>query len=183
MRIKFIFLTSVAIFLFACAPAPNNATPTHIAQPPAPNNAAPTSTAQSPAPTRALPTATAVSLGDDVLALYRKTGGIMGISETLVVHQGGLLEWTARGGATKTLQMDSAAIQPLRRMLEQNDFGALDPLYQALGADLFTYTISARDANGKVKTVTTMDNAQAPAYLGLLLATLEQLRVSAAQAK
>ncbi|RIK29469.1 MAG: hypothetical protein DCC52_07245 [Chloroflexi bacterium] len=68
-------------------------------------------------------------------------------------------------------------------MLEQKDFDALDNLYQALGADLFTYTITARTSNGSVKTVTTMDGAKTPAYLGQLIAMLEQLRGGTANSK
>lgn len=117
-----------------------------------------------------------VGMPDDVLVIYRKHGGIAGIDETLVVHQGGLLELTTRGGATKSVQADPAMIQPVRRMLEQEDFGELQPLYRAVGADLFTYTITARDSNGNVKTVTTMDTAPAPPYLGQLIAMLDQLR-------
>jgi hypothetical protein len=61
-------------------------------------------------------------------------------------------------------------------MLEQEDFGRLEPLYQATGADLFTYTITARDADGRIRTVTSMDGAKQPEYLGLLIGQLEQLR-------
>lgn len=169
MRPKLILLFAIAatFFLFACAPAQNNVTPTSIGK--------------SPAPTNAPSLATAVPFGDDVLVIYHKSGGIAGIAETLVVHQGGLLEWTMRGGATKSLQVDHALLQPLRRMLEQKDFGELETLYQATGADLFTYTITARDTNGNPKTVTTMDGAKTPPYLGQLLVMLEQLRAGMAK--
>ncbi len=131
----------------------------------------PTSTPM-PAPTLALPTP---ALANDVLVMYFKSGGIAGVSDVLVVHQGGLLELTTRSGQ-KSVQADEPMIQPLRRMLEQKDFSQLAPRYQAMGADLFSYTITARDANGNVKTVTTMDTATHPAYLGQLIAMLEQLR-------
>lgn len=119
--------------------------------------------------------ATPVTLADDVLVVYRKHGGIAGIDETLVVHHGGLLELTSRGGK-KSVQADGPMIQPLRRMFEQKDFGELEPLYQAAGADLFVYTVTARDTNGKIKTVTTMDAAKTPSYLGVILSMLNQLR-------
>lgn len=140
------------ILLIACAP-----TPTVV-----------------PATPNLLPTAP--PLADDVLAIYHKSGGIAGIDETLIVYQGGVLELTTRGGAPKSLKMDGPMLQPLRRILEQKDFGELAPLYQAAGADLFSYTITARDANGNVKTVTTMDGAKPPAYLGQLIVMFEQLR-------
>ena len=124
------------------------------------------------APTRAIET----PFPDDVLVAYHKSGGIAGIDETLVVHQGGLLELTMRGGSPKSVQADEPMLQPLRRMLEQKEFSQLAPSYQAMGADLFSYTITARDANGNLKTVTTMDTAKHPDYLGLLIVMLEQLR-------
>lgn len=158
-----IALPAFALALAACSAAatlPATPAPTSAARP----------TLASSLPTRANPVA------DDVLVIYRKSGGIAGIDETLVVHQGGLLELTMRGGATKSVQADHAMIQPVRRMLEQPEFSALQPLYQAAGADLFTYTVTARDANGNLKTVTTMDAAPTPPYLGQLIAMLEQLR-------
>ena len=111
-----------------------------------------------------------------MLVIYRKHGGIAGIDETLVVHQGGLLELTQRGGAKKSAHVDEPQIQIVRRMLEQNGFSELDELYQAAGADLFVYVITARDSSGKPKTVTTMDAANTPPYLGQLIAMLNQLR-------
>ncbi len=160
--LRIVWIVSAAAAVFACS----NATTTN----------SPTPNATAPAPTRAVQTPVA----DEVLVTYHKSGGIAGIDETLVVHQGGLLELTTRG-AQKIAQADEPMIQPLRRMLEQKDFSELAPRYQAAGADLFTYTITARDANGNAKTVTTMDAAKHPAYLGQLIAMLEQLRGVAAK--
>ncbi len=126
-------------------------------------------------PTRpSLPTAPA--LANDKLAIYRKSGGIAGIDETLVVYQDGLLDLTMRGGNPQTIRVNEPTIQPLRRMLEQKEFADLAPLYEAVGADLFTYTITARVVNGSTKRVTATDAAKYPAYLGQLIAMFEQLR-------
>lgn len=125
------------------------------------------------APTLPFPTP---ALADDILAIYHKSGGIAGMDETLTVYHGGVLELKTRGGNPKSLKVNEEMVQPLRRLFEQKEFGALAPQYRAVGADLFTYTITARDANGNVKTVTTMDTAKHPEYLGLLLVMLEQLR-------
>jgi hypothetical protein len=46
---------------------------------------------------------------------------------------------------------------------------------------LFIYSIRARTASGDLKTVTTMDGAQQPEYLGNLIGTLEQLRTIVAK--
>jgi hypothetical protein len=126
-------------------------------------------------PTLPLVSTPAVPLPDDVLVIYHKSGGIAGVDDTLTVHQGGLLELVSRDG-TKSVKADEPMIQPLRRMLEQKDFDSLQPMYQASGADLFVYSITARDSAGRPKVVTTMDTAKHPDYLGLLIAQLEVLR-------
>ena len=113
-----------------------------------------------------------------VITAALATGGIAGIDETLTVHQGGGLELVQRGGNAKSVTLDEPMIQPVRRMLEQREFGELAPTYQAVGADLIAYTITARDANGNAKTVTTMDGANPPPYLGQLVAMFEQLRAA-----
>lgn len=159
-KIVFLFVFTL---LFSCT--------TETAPPLPPSTRSGQATATGPALTRA----PQPFLANDVLAIYQKSGGIAGINETLIIHQGGLLELTMRSG-TKSILVNEPQIQPLRRMLEQKEFGELAPMYQALGADLFTYRITARDANGSAKTVTTMDAAKQPDYLGLLIAMLEQLR-------
>ncbi len=122
------------------------------------------------------PLATPMSaLPDDVLVVYHKTGGIAGVDETLTVHRGGLLELRSRDGKTKTLKVEEPMLIPLRGTLEQDDFGKLQAMYPASGADLFTYTITARAANGQVKSVTALDGAEFPDQLGLLIGMLDQL--------
>lgn len=124
---------------------------------------------------------TAPALDDDILVIYHKSGGIAGIDETLTIHQGGVAEWSARGANPKSLLLSEPTLLPIRRMLEQKEFSGLQPLYSAEGADLFTYTITARDANGKTRVVTTVDGAEKPDYLGLLLVTLENMRAIVAK--
>lgn len=169
-----IMLAVMVVVLSACATTP---TPVPTAGAPIPTTVPATALPIPTTPATAVsPIPTALPLAADVLLVYHKSGGIAGLDETLVVHQGGVVELTTRNGGTKSIQADEAMLQPLRRMLEQKDFGALAPLYQAVGADLFVYTITARDANGQAKTVTTMDSAQTPPFLGQLIAMLDQLR-------
>lgn len=131
----------------------------------------------SPAPTSTSGAqATPVSLGDDVLVIYNRRGGIAGLNETLMVHQGSLLQVKLPDGTTQTAKVAEPMIQPVRRMLEQKEFSELAPMYQAAGADLITYSVTARDSSGNLKTVTTMDGAQTPPYLGQLIVMLDQLR-------
>lgn len=156
--------------LIACAP-----TPTMI----------PTTLPVERATTAPLQRATAVEtstgrelpLAPEVLAIYHKSGGFAGIDETLTVYQGGLIELTGRGiENAKSIKLDEAMLQPLRRMLESQEFADLEPLYRAEGADQFTYSISARDRNGNVKTVVAMDGAKYPDFLGQLIVMFDQLR-------
>jgi hypothetical protein len=132
-----------------------------------------------PATPQTLPTAPA--LDTDILVIYHKSGGIAGIDETLTIHQGGVAEWAARGANPKSLLLSEPTILPIRRMLEQNEFSDLLPLYAAEGADLIAHTITARDASGKTKVVTAMDGAIKPDHLGLLLVMLENMRAIVAK--
>ena len=131
-----------------------------------------------PIPTASVPQTPPSTLSDDVLVIYHKSGGIAGVNDTLTVHQGGLLELVNRQGEKKSVKVDEAMIQPVRRMLEQKDFGELQPTYSASGADLITYTITARDSRGAPKTVVTMDGAKNPPFLGQLIVMLDQLQAA-----
>lgn len=159
------------------------ATPVPPSNTPLPTQPAATSVQPSstPLPTQPVatpvPVETPVDLPDDALAIYVKSGGIAGMYEKLTVYQSGNLEVTERNGNTRSAQVDHAQLTPLRNMLAQPDFAQLEPLYQASGADLFVYTLTARDQNGQTRTVTTMDAAKTPPFLGQLITILEQLRM------
>ncbi|HZQ09574.1 MAG TPA: hypothetical protein VFD70_23555 [Anaerolineae bacterium] len=162
-KIHLLLLLALALVI-SCTAAPMPTT----APAPTPMPIQTSSVAQTPPPT----------LPDDVLVIYHKTGGIAGVNDTLTVHQGGLLELVNRQGEKKTANADEAMIQPVRRMLEQKDFGELQPTYSASGADLITYTITARDSTGAPKTVVTMDSAPHPPFLGQLIVMLDQLQAA-----
>lgn len=116
-------------------------------------------------------------LAPDVLAIYHKSGGFAGIDETLTVYQGGLVELTGRRlEKPKSVKLDEPMLQPVRRMLESQEFADLEPLYRAEGADQFTYSISARDRNGNMKTVAAIDGAPYPDFLGQLIVMFDQMR-------
>lgn len=155
-------------FLFFCAlvfVAVSCAAPT---PPPTPSPTAP--------PPLALPTQLPPApLSDDIYAVYQRSGGVAGISETLTVHQDGVIELVTREG-TKSLKVNDSILAPLRDLLAQPDFATLEPDYPAMGADLIVYTVIARDAAGSTRRVSTMDSAKPPEYLGRLIGMFEQLR-------
>lgn len=136
------------VLLVACAPGPE--------PPPIPT----------PAPT----------LAPDVLATYQLTGGIAGDSQMLTVYRDGAVDLVRRRGDPVSLQVDEQVLEPLRRMLAQDDFGDLEPRYLGRGADTFTYTIVARAPSGTPRSVTTMDLAEDPDYLRQLVNEFESLR-------
>ena len=61
------------------------------------------------------------------------------------------------------------------RSLAQPEFAQLQPLYQAMGADLCVYTITAR-RDGQPFSVTTMDGADTPEFLQQVLTAAAHLR-------
>lgn len=166
-----------AVFLAACAAPP---APTPTTEPPVRATAAPIEQPTDASAQRPTAEATRTErdpLPPDVLAVYHKSGGFAGLDETTTIYQGGLVEVTGRrlpNGAS--VKLDEPMLQPVRRMFESQEFADLETSYRALGADLFTYTITARDRNGNMKTVTAMDGSGYPDFLGQLIVMLEQLR-------
>lgn len=141
-----------------------------------------------PAPTLLLPTGAPVASSEpdvqptagaegSLLVTYRKTGGIAGVDEVLIVREGGAVQFTARG-LSRDVVVAAADLVPLRRALASSAFADLHDRYSAMGADLFTYTITSA-LDGVQKTVVTMDGAQHPAVLGEVIALLEGLRARA----
>lgn len=162
----------LALALTACGAPEAGQTVSRPAQPtsmPAtpPTPARPTDTPATPARPTSM-------LADDVVVIYRKTGGIMGMDETLTIRADGTLTLRSRRPDQQTTKVDPATLKPLLGLLGSAEFAALEPAYRALGADLFVYEISLP---GRAKpTVVTMDGAQPPAVLEQAIEQLEQLR-------
>lgn len=138
--------------------------PTADAQP----TAAPTAGAQ---PTAATKPADADS---GVIAIFHKSGGIMGLDETLTVHADGTLEFKGRGNKLSTAQVSTDRLAKLRQLLASPEFAKLQPRYQAMGADLFIYDISV--PGGTPARVQTMDGAETPPVLEQVIKELVELR-------
>lgn len=168
-RIAFLFW--LALFGVSCAAPIAPRTPVPL--PPEPTTSVGLAT---PAATSASLPSPQPTLDEYVLAIYHKSGGFAGIDETLVIGQGGLLTLTRRGEQPKTLKLDEPMMLPVRSVFEQNDMGTFDARYTVPGADLFTYTITARGKDGQVKTVTVTDGANPPPAIKVIISMLEQLR-------
>jgi hypothetical protein len=164
-------LALAGLLLTACSAA---VTPT--AAPSATSTTLPPTAVPLPTPTgEPLPTSTSEPLPVDVLAIYHKRGCFDGIDDTLTIHSNGTLELVDRQGTTQRAQADIAQLAALQDLLAQPEFKSLRPLYQAMGADLCVYTITAR-LDGQTFSVTTMDAAETPDFLQQVIAAADRLR-------
>ena len=185
------FLALTAILLVACggsgAPtggsAPTSA-PAATIQPVAPTQP-PEATAQAaPAPTTPPAAATPAqpSKGDTgsptgdlkgVLVIFKRSGGIAGVNETLTVYDDGRIAFAGRNHES-TAQIAPDELSTLRQLLASPEFAALDSRYPAMGADLFIYSITI-PTGGKPQTIVTMDGAKNPPILDQVLAEMGKL--------
>jgi hypothetical protein len=106
-----------------------------------------------------------------VLVVYRKTGGIAGIDQTLTVYADGRIELKRRNDE-RSGQIAASELADLKQLLGSSEFTGLAGRYPAQGADLFTYEISV-PATGQ--RVVTMDGAANPAALDLAIGAMEDL--------
>ena len=105
-----------------------------------------------PAPRAA---ASPVAQPADVLVEYRRSGGLIGASDRLVVRRDGLTTLETRGGGREFTLSDPTLTQ-LTAALDRADFPALQESYEpkSAGADRFEYAITYRG-----KTVRARDGA------------------------
>jgi hypothetical protein len=154
----------------ATQPATSNTRPTAPPEPtraprPAPEPTAPPEPTSAPRPT---------SVGDSAIVIYHKSGGIMGLDETLTVRADGTLEFQSRGGNTKTAQVQPSQLDKLRELIASPEFAKLQAQYGVAGADQFTYDITVPgDRPGHV---VTMDGVENPPVLEQVIRELNRLR-------
>ena len=101
---------------------------------------------------------------------YRRSGGIAGREDRLVVRTDGTAQLWRRTAASD-FQLSPDTLAQLRTMLARTDFRSLrsEYLLPRSGADLFEYVVIYKD-----RTVRTMDTA-VPAELGPLIQLLSSL--------
>jgi hypothetical protein len=91
---------------------------------------------------------------------------------TMTVYADGRIELKGRGGDLIG-QASAEDLASLQALLASPAFAALDPSYQAAGADLITYEITIPSLGA---TVVTMDGAATPAALSQVIEALEELQ-------
>jgi hypothetical protein len=161
-------------------PSPATPVPTQPSAPsaaPAPTQ--PSAPSATPAPTQpaasTAPPAPTVEgqISGDVLVIYHKSGGFVGIDETLTVHADGKLDLLTRRGGNTTAQVDPADLSVLRKLLASAEFASLQPPAPPPGADQYVYELTVPGTGRRIMTV---DGAQNPPVLDQAIDELEQLR-------
>jgi hypothetical protein len=107
------------------------------------------------------------------MVIFKRSGGIAGLNETMTIYDDGRITFVGRDNED-TVQVAPEELSELQRLLTTPEFAALDARYSALGADLFTYSITT-SAGGKSQTVVTMDGANNPPILDQVLAEMGKL--------
>ena len=112
----------------------------------------------------------------DTIVIYRKSGGLAGISETMTVYSDGRVELIKRGEQTSQIQIQPAELAALKRLLSTSEFAAVQSPTMPPAADAFIYEVTVPSPGGKDHTVKTSDATQNPAALDKVLDELGQLR-------
>jgi hypothetical protein len=112
-----------------------------------------------------------VSSQTSALVEYRRSGGIAGRDERLVVQTDGTARVSRRGAVMSDFEMDADSLAQLRSLLESIEFSSLRAEYlpPRTGADLFEYVVVYRG-----RKVRTMDTA-IPSELQPLISFLSGL--------
>src|SRR5687767_13221660 len=116
-----LIVIALMLLLAACG----GAAPSGASQPPQASTPAsqPTRPAEPTLPARPTPALQPTSSqpapgsGQDVVVVYRKSGGFAGISEVLTVYADGSLEGQSRGGIVTQAQVAPAALEQLQKLL------------------------------------------------------------------
>lgn len=109
--------------------------------------------------------------GNRTLVTYSRSGGLVGVDDTLIVMTDGSMRLTRKGEPPRTGAVPAETLDQLRNLLTGQDFQALASSYSSHGADQMTYTIAVPS----VGTVRTMDGAEHPVMLDEVIGVLNSL--------
>ncbi len=100
---------------------------------------------------------------DTVMLEYRRSGGIAGWNDHLVIYTDGQATLERKGGQSETFTLDQETLDTLRKLMTDNRFFELKSSYlpQRTIPDAFHYVVTYRDGNRR-HTVETSDGAVPP---------------------
>jgi hypothetical protein len=151
-------------------PVPPTSAPTQLSAtspPPTSAPAQPSTATPAPGPTQASES--------KILIAYHKSGGIVGIDETLTVYDDGTIELQTKGGSTRA-QAGPADIQALQKLLGSPEFAALQLGPPPVAPDQFVYELRVP---GRRQPVVTADSADNPPVLDQVIDMLEKIKTAA----
>jgi hypothetical protein len=101
---------------------------------------------------------------------FQRSGGFMGLDDTLTIEASGKARLTQRGGSSIDFQVAQDKLSQLQQLFDATGFARLNASYQgSAGADLITYRVSY-----KSHTVRAVDGA-VPAELQPILDELNEI--------
>jgi len=156
-------LLGLLLFLVGCAPALSEVLPE--------GSPTPVGTKSMP-----LPAKTPVSEGRPLI-VFRRSGGLMGVSESWVIYEDGRVAYQEEiKGESATGEIEAQELAGLLALIEEAGFFSFRDSYmpQNICCDRFSYEITVFQ-DGRNKRVTTMDGAEAPEGLWTIIGELNKL--------
>jgi hypothetical protein len=94
---------------------------------------------------------------------YRRSGGIAGWNDHLVIYTDGQATLERKGGQSETFVLDPETLDTLRKLMADSRFFEMKPSYlpQRTIPDAFRYVVTYQDGNRR-HTVETSDGAVPP---------------------
>lgn len=160
---RMILLSGLLLFLVGCAPALSQVLPQGLPTP--------VKTKSIP-----LPAKTPLSEGNPLI-VFRRSGGLMGISESWVVYEDGQVAYQEETkGESAAGKIEAQELAALLALMEEKGFFSFADSYipQNICCDRFSYGIAVFK-DGQSKSVTTMDGAEAPEGLWAIIGELNGL--------
>ena len=100
---------------------------------------------------------------DTIMLEYRRSGGIAGWNDHLVIYTDGQATLERKGSQSKTFTLDQETLDTLRKLMADSRFFEMQPSYlpQRTIPDAFHYVVTYQDGNRR-HTVETSDGAVPP---------------------